>query len=196
MSLYKLDEYERNGYDDSDGYAVCWNSETGTIEQHLTWTTRGHMTNGPKLEQPTEEVLALAELEMARRIFNGLKHEEQARRERPGRDELVRGARVRIMRAVRSRKAGMIEAGSEGTVFWFGADQYDGPHYRNSYKVQQYRAGVQLDDGRKYFFATRDLQLVLDMPSDEELQARARKQAATRYWLGTVRTPRGYARMI
>lgn len=36
-----LDVYERNGYDDSDFYAIVWDAEKGQIEHVMYATTRG-----------------------------------------------------------------------------------------------------------------------------------------------------------
>jgi len=77
MTLYKLDEWESNGYDDSDWYAVVYNSEADKLERVLTGTTRGVMTSGPVMEKPTEDVFTKAEACLAKIIFSMLKHTDE-----------------------------------------------------------------------------------------------------------------------
>lgn len=78
MSLYKLCEWEHNGHDDSDWYAVVYDSENNELRKELTGSTRfaNALNIGPKMKEPTEEILKLAEKCLAEIIFNKLKQLE------------------------------------------------------------------------------------------------------------------------
>ncbi len=76
--LYELSaQWERNGYHDSDWYCITYNTETAKVEKTCVGTTRGYMTP-PPMSEPDETILALAEIELAKTLFERLKNSWQA----------------------------------------------------------------------------------------------------------------------
>lgn len=99
MTLYKLDEWEYNGRDDSDWHAVVYNDETDTLDRVLTGTTRGAnaLHIGPPMLAPTPEILVKAKAALARILLSGMQHAETVRVNEPNPDDVPRGTRVRFL---------------------------------------------------------------------------------------------------
>lgn len=141
-----LELKERNGYDDSDFYAVVWNPEKGEPETVEYATTRGWTyPNEATIDATPEVVAAYHEYRERKRVEYAVK---QARRE----------AKVprkgRLVRVARGRK---VPIGTVGTVAWIGDDKYwRGWSGRNAWVLDQlayvelgrYRVGIDTDNGR------------------------------------------------
>lgn len=106
MTLYKLDEWEHNGRDDSDWYAVVYDDEKDDVYRVETGTTRAAnaLNIGPKMQEPTEEVLKKAEVAYARKLVPIVKLEEERRVQSPNPEALVEGLELRTTKRVRFQK--------------------------------------------------------------------------------------------
>src|SRR5262249_21704974 len=104
---------ERNGYDDSDFYALVWNAAEGKPEEILYATTRGWTyPNGASIDA-TPEVRAAYESFLA----------EGKRKERE-RNARIEATVPRVGTNVRVIKGRKLPIGAVGDVFWFGEDSY------------------------------------------------------------------------
>lgn len=99
MTLYKLDEWEHNGHDDSDWYAVVYNDETDALDRVTTGTTRfaEALHCGPAMLAPTPEVMVKAKAALARLLLASMQHVETVRVNEPGPEDIQKGARVRFL---------------------------------------------------------------------------------------------------
>ena len=129
-----LNWYERNGYDDSDWYAECWDDEKGCVVTVLFDTTRCG-GGGSATVDATAEVLRKAYRyykRISRSQFDTYFNPEQAKTVRKG----------DMVRVTRGRK---IPKGTVGKVFWAGA-------CRNPYAYGTVeRVGIECEDGEKKF---------------------------------------------
>lgn len=96
--LYILAEYERNGYHDSDFYAICYNTETCKIETIEVGSTRyaGGRGTGDMLA-PTLEIIETARQVHEDNLFGMLTHFDKAATLEP--DDVAVGDRVRLTTA-------------------------------------------------------------------------------------------------
>lgn len=128
-----LGTYERNGYDDSDFYAICWDEEKQEVVDVEYDTTRSGGGGWAKVDA-TEETLRKAFRHFARiaRIsFDGRWNKEQAREVKPGDTVIV----------VRGKK---IPKGTVATCFWVG-------ERRNIYTYSDdKRVGVEVNGQRSF----------------------------------------------
>lgn len=117
-----LYDRERNGYHDSDFYALVWDEEQGKVRDIEYGTTRFANTPRTALVDATDEVWEKAWAWAEEQWI------ERARREaeRKAQDVEV-GMRVRV---VRGRK---VPIGTEGVVLWMDGRVVT-PRYRNGYK--------------------------------------------------------------
>jgi len=106
MTLYKLDEWEHNGRDDSDWYAVVYDDEKDDVYRVETGTTRAAnaLNIGPKMQEPTEEVLKKAEIAYARKLVPVVKTQEESRILFPDPTKLPKGLELRTTRRIRFQK--------------------------------------------------------------------------------------------
>lgn len=108
-----LDMYERNGYDDSDFYAIVWDEANQKIEHVQYATTRGWTyCNGASIDA-TPEVIAKAEAYQRQLCLNKWHDDNKKQADMP--------YKGRMVRVTKGRK---IPVGTIGEVFWFGEDQY------------------------------------------------------------------------
>lgn len=127
---------ERNGYDDSDFYAVVMEDD-GTFVQVITGSTRWYGHDAVTLDATPDVMAAYLAHLAAERIAA---EEAVAAREAA---RLARGVRVRV---VKGRK---VPKGTEGTVVWIGVDQYG-----SRYGTTKHRIGIRPDgDGDTVFTA-------------------------------------------
>jgi hypothetical protein len=152
-----LDTFERNGYHDSDFYAVCWDeakSQVVTIEYDTTRCGGG----GTAEIDATEDVLAKAYRYykgVARHLFDTIENERLAKK-------IAKGDEVEVIRA---RK---IAKGTIGKVFWSGS-AYNHYTYRNELRV-----GIKVGDNSIFL----PLDYVVKHGWEEYmLTGKARKQA-------------------
>lgn len=175
-----LGEWERNGYNDSDFYAVRWNSETGKIENVEVGSTR--YGGGPcrfELIHATDEELLAAREASVETIFASLKHAADRRINKPSKTH--RGDKLRLLEDVqfldKKRGTGLVRAykGEVGTVIWEG---HFGTFYANGYNKpgrHNLRVGLKFDDGRVVFCSMEKCGLDEEMPTDAELREKAER---------------------
>lgn len=129
-----LNTYERNGYDDSDFYAVCWDREKQRIVEVEYDTTRCGGGGYAKIDA-TEEVLREVYRhykKMATDYFDKTYNEKLARMVRKG----------DTVEVVRGRK---IPKGTVGKVFWTWT-KYNPYSYEDEDRV-----GIEREDGSRFF---------------------------------------------
>ena len=159
-----LDTYERNGYDDSDFYAIVWDEAEQTIKHIEYASTRGwSYPNGAQVDA-TPEVKEKAKAYLAKQMLVKLERDNKAQAEMP-----YVGRKVKV---VKGRK---IKIGTIGEVFWFGEDQYkaSGRNRYNRYNPyaglvgkffkDRYRIGVRYtEDGmvKKDFISAENVEVI------------------------------------
>jgi len=146
-----LELRERNGYDDSDFYAVVWNPEKGETERVEYASTRGWTYPNGATVDATPEVLAAYEAWIEKRNAEArrLAAEEAARRPEVG----------RTVRVVKGRK---VKVGEVGEVFWYGRDKFERRYYTPSFVPPKMRVGVKLASGEKVFTAADNVEVIAD----------------------------------
>lgn len=103
MTQYAVsEEWEHNGYDDSDWYRVAFDPESGTLERVLTNTTRGCMNKLPLPELPEEHRAAFRAALLATWIQRMTAVTTQTILH-PTLRHCPKGTAVRLSRAVRNR---------------------------------------------------------------------------------------------
>lgn len=137
-----LRTYEKNGYDDSDWYAVCWDQEKKSVVDIKYDTTRAG-GGGSAVVDATDDVIRQAYRyywSLGRSFFDTRSNPDEAKRIRVG----------DTVKVVRGRK---IKKGSEGGVFWVGTRKnlYT---YRNENRV-----GVEID-GERVFLPAEYVEVV------------------------------------
>jgi hypothetical protein len=137
---FVLYDRERNGYDDSDFYAVIWNPFSGTTFERCYATTRAYTYNNGCWCSATPEVRA---------AFDALRERYEAeRREAAAAYEASRPDRYgRIVKVVRGRK---VPKGTTGEVCWVGTDSYSGMP----------RVGFRTTDGARHITAASNLEVI------------------------------------
>jgi hypothetical protein len=151
-----LETRERNGYDDSDFYAVVFDDQTGDTTTVEYATTRFWTYNNSATVDADDETLERVEAVLTNRYFDCHRADHAARMSR-----VASGRKATLARTVRSKKNGTFAEGETGRVFWFGPDKY-APRW----KSEAHRAGVEFADGRKHYFSTDDLVGVADSDFD------------------------------
>jgi CubicO group peptidase (beta-lactamase class C family) len=128
---------ERNGYDDSDFYAIVWDDEKGRPVEVEYASTRGWTyPNGAKVDATPEIV----------EKWEAWTREQKAACERAR--LAAEAALPRVGRTVRVVKGRKVEVGTVGEVFWAGRDQFKrGPWGRREIE----RVGIRLLDGSRVF---------------------------------------------
>lgn len=149
-----VDTYERNGYDDSDFYAVVVNPETLETKDVMYGTTRGWTyNNGADIDAPEEllkrwRVKVSADREASR--IAQLKAEKDAQSILPTKGKSV---------VVVSRRSKVAE-GTTGQVVWFGISSYANVRRSPSTAadtlamLDKYRVGIKVGDAVQYLSAS------------------------------------------
>lgn len=140
-----LREREHNGYNDSDFYAQVV-GDSGIVMWVEFATTRGGCGQafGTYLDA-TDEALDAAEAAWRGTHFAAKKERDVAAARWP-----EKGKTVKLTRTYRSRKLKLtLEAGTEGTVFWIGEDQYQDSRMT----AKAYRVGVEFAEGKLFLKA-------------------------------------------
>lgn len=98
MTLYKMCEWEYNGRDDSDWYAVVYDDERDELYRVETGTTRfaDALHVGPPMSAPTAEIMEKAKLANQKQSLTGLV-EREIRRVMEPYEELVKGIKVKMI---------------------------------------------------------------------------------------------------
>ena len=103
--------YERNGYDDSDWYAVVYNQGTDTLEHVEFATTRHHCEGNRAVVDALPEIAEAAHKLMTEENFKALVEREKANRQ-----QVQISSKVKVVK-------GRTAKGNVGFVFWIGARQ-------------------------------------------------------------------------
>jgi len=184
MTKYLLADRELNGYNDSDFYAVFWDTETESIRSEMYGTTRcAAPTVAPAdeyLRDIPDDVLEKAKAYLFQKMSDRIREEDRILVDEPA--EVSRGDVLEILESgsFRDRDAGVsikYEAGEQGEVIWRGAF---GTFYANGYnRVGRHnlRVGLKLSDGRTVFLALKKCKLARPYLSDEEISRRAQAHA-------------------
>src|SRR4051794_1476976 len=141
-----LGTWERNGYDDSDFYALVWDGEQVTSVQYAT--TRGWTYHNGASVDATDEVKDLAAAYLA---ADGIKRYRQA--------DLADAADVAVGKRVRVVKGRKIAKGTEGTIGWLGEDRYSGSRY-GTWGPTKRRIRLDTDDGERTFTAAGNVEVI------------------------------------
>lgn len=153
-----ISKYENNGYDDSDYYAIVWNSEQNNFHHIRYATTRAWTYLNDATIDATPEVLKAYQEKLEE---NRIKLEERENAERAKMP--VAGKTIRV---VKGRK---IPIGTIAKVFWLGEDKFNRPAKKNPYQfsldmfiyfARQYRVGIILDSGEKFFINAENVEIV------------------------------------
>ena len=125
--------YERNGYDDSDWYALCWNDEKQCVVEVQYDTTRAGGGGYADIDITAENLLKVYRYywNEGRMLFDNRTKYENAKKIEKGCPVIVK----------RGRK---IPVGTTGTVFWIGT-RYNPYSYRNEDRV-----GIEVDGERVF----------------------------------------------
>jgi hypothetical protein len=161
--------FERNGYDDSDFYAVVWDADASAIKTICYGSTSSWTYHNGARVDVTPEVLEQAQSALAEFYYGRflIMADEQSRKP-------VKGSRVRSL-TTRGKNVGV-----EGTVQWYGVDQY-----RSKYGVRAYRVGVKVDGESTLRYLPDDRVEVIQpvaQSDDAALRAAAESGAQERNW--------------
>ena len=160
-----LSTYERNGYDDSDFYAVVWDEATKSIKDVEYATTRFYTYDCSASIDATEETLAKVEAFLFARNLQYMtaRAEDKAKAIRFG----------DLVRVVKGRK---VPIGTEGEICWEGQERkYGYPNRDVDYgramaasvgvflpSTTKMRYGIRLKDGPRVYTAGTNLELLTD----------------------------------
>jgi len=134
-----LAEYENNGYNDSDFFAVVWDYETSSLKSVMFGTTRAGGNWGCSIDA-TPEVVALA---------------KQAKKEQSDLDKsrfdyyqngMADKGKLATVANIKGKKADINNR--QGVIFWVGSDAYGS---KNSLRV-----GIEID-GDKHFVSGKNI---------------------------------------
>lgn len=135
-----LQIFERNGYDDSDFYAIVWDETDQCTKDVCYATTRGWTyANGAEVDA-TPEVLAAAQAWMRSLWLRDARAENVARSLRPAIGKEVRILPTATGRNRRTKAYGEIPAGTTGYVCAVKTDEYS---RRNTWASPRFRVGLQ-----------------------------------------------------
>jgi hypothetical protein len=137
-----LAEYEDNGYNDSDFYAIVWDYENNRLKSVLFGTTRAGGNWGCSVDA-TPEVVALAKKAKEEQIALD-KLEFNLRLE-----GVAEKGKLATIAGVKGKKSGLNN--SQGIIFWVGADSY-APYYAKD----ALRVGIEVN-GEKHFVSGKNV---------------------------------------
>lgn len=128
-----LSTYERNGMNDSDWYAICWDREKQKVVEVEYDTTRAGGGGRAEIDATGEVLREVYRWykQIGRGLFDGRTNPEQAKKVRKG----------DTVRVVQGRK---IQKGTEGVVFWIGT------RYNQYSHMEEERVGIEVDGERKF----------------------------------------------
>lgn len=152
-----LETYERNGYNDSDFIAIVWDDEKQGMKEVEYDTTRcgGY---GSAIVDATPDIIRKAHRIMY--WFN------LCRIKRRVAEAALEPAKGKLVRVERGRKY----KGLTGKIFWIGVNQF---------KRDSYNAGIESDDGSKFFVPIEYVK-VLDAGDYMEITPLEMKRRAAR----------------
>lgn len=186
---FVLNDWEINGYDDSDFEYALWVPSEGKVIRYQYGSTRYASAGECPYELCREipaDVLEAARAYLEEGIYKQLCYAEEERMK--GEVMFNRGDEVRMLDPVNFRDKKNIDPetgkprtvkaqrGDVGTVIWEG---FYGRFYANGYKQPDrsyQRIGVKFGDGRVVFCASEKAALVIDNPvPDSELRDQAHR---------------------
>ncbi len=166
-----IETRERNGYDDSDFYAIVWNPETRQTETVEYATTRGWSYPNHATVDASPEVIAEVTAYRNELVRKENEREENARVKIP-----LKGKTVKV---IAGRK---LPIGTIGDVFWIGVNKFKVPQYSGKYNrgdsvanleayisyaftkfdiyADRYNVGLRLLDGTKVFVSAKNVEVV------------------------------------
>lgn len=135
-----IEDYERNGYDDSDFYMIIWNEATNSPEHYCFASTRGwtYPAYGSKPDA-TPEVME--------KYLAWKDRMAQLARRRAEEEELKTPRRGKEIKVVRGRK---VPIGTTGRIFWIGS---------NAYGVS---VGIQTTSGERHFTSIKNVEVIIE----------------------------------
>ncbi len=160
---------EKNGYDDSDFYALVWDEESQSTKSIMYATTRGWTYNNWAVVDATDEVKAKVyeqglKVGYANAVSENITQAKQ----------VAKGKRVvKVKGIVRTGK------GKEGTIFWIRDDRRTEPKL-GLWKTGTFRIGFKTDQGEA-IWANSDQVEVLEfekyLVEEDQLRINAKKWA-------------------
>lgn len=158
--------YERNGYDDSDFYAIVWDAEAEGFKHICYASTRGWTYhNGAKVDA-TPEVIAAAEAKLAELLTARFIAAATAEASKPTKGKMVRSTTTRGK-----------NKGIEGKVMWYGQDSY-----RDSRYVTFFKVGIKVEGEAKLRYIDADkAEVISPEPIDVEGLTRMAQQRASQH---------------
>lgn len=165
-----LGEYERNGRDDSDFYAIVWDEEKQKVRSFEYNSTR-YAGGGNCVVDATPEVLAKAKAYYKPLVAENIRKASEIEAKK-----IHKGDRVRV---VKGRK---VKIGTEGTLFWVG----DTRSFTRGGTVST-RVGIKTDDGETFFLESTNLEVVervwkSRLKSDEQVEKEASRFVENPNW--------------
>lgn len=137
-----LAEYENNGYDDSDFFAIVWDYATDSLKSVMFGTTRAGGDWGCSVDA-TPEVVALAKQQKEANVAADKARFDALR------NHMADKGKLATVSGVKGKNAGLNN--SQGLIFWVGADSY-APHYAKD----AVRVGIEVN-GQKHFVSGKNI---------------------------------------
>lgn len=154
-----LDLRERNGYNDSDFYAIVWDAERGSLREIMYGTTRFWTYHNAAVIDAASDVIETAMAWYRERWIASRIETERVRSLYPDKGKTV------------TVDKGRKHLGVTGVVQWIGVDQY-----RSTRWITRHRVGLKVDGQSKLVFVSMEHVRVLD-PVPSVSDAEIRKQA-------------------
>lgn len=184
MTKFLLEDREANYYDDSDFYAIFFDTETGSIRSEMYGSTRGFSPRVAPSDIYLREIPAEVMTQAIEYLFEK-SSEDIARRDRieiDSPDNVSRGDCLTLLMSGKysDKKTGAkveYKAGESAVVIWEGAF---GTFYRNGYNRKgrsNTRVRLRFEDGRVVFIGLDKCKLSRAYLTDEEISQRARSYA-------------------
>ena len=127
-----LQTYEKNGYEDSDFFAIVWDEEKQGL-YHVEYDTTRCGGNGTAEVDATADVIRKARKYVAKIQFKKISNELAQEALTPDKGKMVRIERGRKYK------------GREGVIFWVGVNKFSS-RYNPKYNI-----GVRTNEGETFF---------------------------------------------
>lgn len=175
---------ERNGYHDSDFYAIVYDPEgRGALKEIEYATTRFPSEGRGAREDASERVVALARGVLYRQILAEFRAADASRVARAT-AEIRKGDDVEVF------KGRKVKPGTTGRVIWVGeVDATFSPVYRNGYNRprSKTRLGIETARGERVFVDAAHCRLVAD-GHPREVKAASLRELARAAWRATLQS--------
>ena len=139
-----LEKRERNGYNDSDFYAIVWDEENNKPKEIEYASTREWSYPNGAVVDATDEIREKynSYITKQREIAQKAREEAEARIPQRGRNVVV----------VKGRK---VPKGTRGNVFWRGVDKYKSTQYGTYYRI-----GIKDESGNTHWISEDNVEVV------------------------------------